>query len=228
MRALICLFLILCGCLWVGTAQGQQSISLRTLQLGGGEMPEAWVRVAKQEGPVRVSWLTRQPTEPLQALHQGSLKLLSFVTNTEGKRVVSEVTTVALPAGAREILLLGALNGKQAKYIAIEDRFLGARFNDWIAINTSATPVALKVGKKSSKPIRIEPGKSIIFKPDIEENKGVEMVAMAPRDDELKTFLSTYWPAFPGQRTMIVFYQDGERMRARRIGDRFLRKNEQE
>lgn len=214
---------LLCGPL---TAQ-EQTVSLRTLQLGGGQMPEVRVQVAGEKEPVAVTWLTSQPTEPLQVLHDGSLRLMSLSRDPEGKAVVDKVTAVAFPNGVREILLLGNLSAGEAHYVAIEDRFLQAKFDDWIAINTSTSPVALRVGDKGSKPRRIDPGKSLIFRPGIEKNKGVEMVAMAPRDGELKTFLSSYWPAFPGQRTMILFYDDGEKMRARRIGDRFLRKMEE-
>jgi hypothetical protein len=128
------------------------------------------------------------------------------------------------PVGASEILLLGQVHDGKASYKAIEDRFLKAEFNDWLAINASTSPVALRCGDKKTKPVRVDPGKSLLFKPDIKENKGVEMVAMTQRNGELETFLSTYWPAFPGQRTMILIYDDGETLRAKRIGDRFVKK----
>ncbi len=218
------------ACYWlmamllVGSAAAQQaSISLRTLQLGGGEMPESWVQVVGEKEPVKLTWLTSQPTEPLQVIHDGQLKLFRYAAGEDGKMVVDDIRAIPLPGGAAEVLLLVWANEGKGKYVAIKDHFLKAGFNDWIAINTSGNPVALRVGDKD-KPLRIEPGKSLIFRPDIEEGKGAEMTAMAPRNGELKTFLSTYWPAFPGQRTMIVFYDDGEKMRARRIGDRFLRK----
>lgn len=201
-------------------------LSLRTLQLGGGEMPEMWVMDAKEEKPAKVPWLTSQPTQPMRVIQDGALKLFRLTVNAQGKPVIDNIQAVALPTGAKEILLLGQVNDGKASYVAIEDRFLNAKFNDWIAINTSSIPVAVRCGDKTNKPVRVDPGKSLIFTPKIEENKGVEMVAMAPRDGELKTFLSSYWPAFPGQRTMIIFYHDGEKMRGRRIGDRFVKLEE--
>lgn len=215
------LILLLAGGVW---AQ-ESTISVRTLQLGDGDLPDSWVRVADEKEPVKLSWLNSQPTEPLQVVHDGPLKLFRYAAGADGRMVASDPRSIALPSGATEILLLAWADGGAGKYVAIQDHFLQASFNDWIAINTSSNPVALRVGGKD-KPLRVEAGKSLIFKPDIEEGKGVEMVAMAPRDGELKTFLSTYWPAFPGQRTMIVFYGDAERMRAKRIGDRFVRKEE--
>ena len=200
-------------------------ISLRTLQLGGDEMPESWVRVADAKEPVELPWLTSQPTEPIQVVHDGQLKLLHQATDPEGKPVLEVMKVIKLPAAAKEVLLLGWASDGKAMYVAIEDQFLNAKFNDWIAINTSPNPVAVRAGDKGN-PVIVKPGESVIFSPAIRENKGVKVLAQTERNGELKTFLSSYWPAFPGQRTMMIFYDDGEKMRARRIGDRFLKKEE--
>ncbi|HEX5790215.1 MAG TPA: hypothetical protein VFY13_03630, partial [Luteolibacter sp.] len=68
-----------CGCLvvflLVGSAWAQNpTVSLRTLQLGEGDLPESWVVVKDANEPVKLSWQTSQPTEPLQVLHDGQLK----------------------------------------------------------------------------------------------------------------------------------------------------------
>lgn len=212
--------------LLAGMAAAQDStVSVRTLQLATGELPESWVRVADQKEPVKLTWLTSQPTEPLKVLHDGQLKLFRYTMGENGKMVMDDVRLVPLPAAATEILLLASMSEGKAKYVAIKDQFIQANFNDWIAINTSANPVALMAGGKSD-PVRVDSGKSLVFQPKIEEGKGVEMTAKALYKGKLKTFLSTYWPAFPNQRTMIFFFDDGERMRAKRIGDRFTRKDE--
>lgn len=219
-------------CLLVGLlvssawAQEAMKISLRTLQLGGEEMPESWVRVVDEKEPVKLTWLTTQPTEPLQVIHDGTLKLFRYSKDAEGKVVMEVIKSITLPTSPKEVLLLGWNSNGESKYIAIEDQFLNAKFNDWLAINTSVNPVALLAGD-SDKPVRIDPGKSLIFTPKIEEGKGVKVVAQTMREDELKTFLSSYWPAFAKQRTMIIFYDDGEKMRAKRIGDRFVVKKEE-
>lgn len=213
------LFILLAG---VASAQDRK-ISLRTLQLGGDKMPEAWVWVAGAKEPMMLTWLTSQPNEPIQVVHNGQLKLFRQTQDAAGKTVLEIKNTVRLPNAAKEALLLGWTDGEESKYVAIEDRFLNAKFNDWLAINTSVNDVAILAGK-DGEPIRINPGKSVIFQPRIEKNKGVKVLAQTMRKGELKTFLSSYWPAFPGQRTVIIFYDDGDRMRAKRIGDRFLRK----
>ncbi len=213
------LFLLLAG----GAQAQDPTISLRTLQLGGDEMPEALVRVAGEKEPVKLTWLASQPTEPIRAVHDGQLKLFRHTTDPEGKVALEILKSVKLPAGAKEVLLLGWAEGGDSRYVAMEDRFLNAKINDWMAINASINSVAILAGD-DGKPVRLEPGTSVIFHPKIEENKGVKVLAQTLRKGEIKTFLSSYWPAFPGQRTLMIFYDDGDRMRARRIGDRFLRK----
>jgi hypothetical protein len=210
-----------------GIAWAQVSIiSVRTLQLAAGELPDSWVMVADEKEPVKLAWLTSQPTEPLRVvLDKGKLKLFRYALGQDGKMAVDDVRVIPLPEAATEVLLLGWASDGKGKYVAIKDHFLQAKFDDWIAINTSPHPVAVRAGRKSD-PVRVDPGKSVVFRPEIEEGKGVAMIAQAPYKGKLKTFLSTYWPAFAGQRTMIVFFDDGERMRAKRIGDRFVRKEE--
>lgn len=213
-------------CLLAGAAPAEETIvSTRLLQLGGGEMPDTWVRVAKEKEPVKLVWLTTQPTEPLRVAHDGQLKLFRYSKGENGTMAVDDVRVVPLPAAAKEILLLGWESDGKTKYVALGDHFLQAKFDDWIAINTSSHTVALRAGSQSD-PVRVGPGKSVIFQPKIEQGKGVEMIAVTQENGKTKTFLSTYWPAFAGQRTMIVFFDDGERMRAKRIGDRFVRKEE--
>lgn len=207
----------------IGIASAQaEKVSLRTLQLGGNEMPESWVQVADAKEPVKVTWWTTQPTEPLSVLHEGSLKFYRYGQNAEGKPILEVSEIIKLPPSAKEVLLLGwTTKDGVTKYLAIEDQFLNAKFNDWLAINTSPNPVVFLAGEKN-KPLSIGPGKSLIFSPNIQEGKGVKILAQSKRGDEkMKIFFSTYWPAFAKQRTMILFYDDGEKMRARRIGDRF-------
>ncbi len=207
-------------------AQEASVVSVRTMQLGGDGMPELFVRVANEKEPVKLSWLTTQPTEPMQVLHDGNLKLLSQAPNAEGKMITQVAKSMVLPPSSKEVLLLAWNDGSEVKYVMIQDQFLNAKFNDWLVINASVSPVALKVGD-DQKPIRVDAGKSLVFSPKIVEGKGVEVIAQTLRKGEMKTFLSSYWPAFAKQRTMIIFYDDGEKMRARRISDRFLVKKEE-
>lgn len=219
------MFLALC-LLTISSFAEEAKISLRSLQLSGEEMPELYVRVADAKELEKMTWCNTQPTEPIVVIHDGSLKLYRQITNPEDKEAFELSATIKLPVAAKEVLLLVWESDGKAKYVAIEDQFLDAKFNDWMAINTSVNPVAVLAGD-NGKPVRVDPGKSVIFQPNIEEGKGVKVLAQAVREGEVKPFLSSYWPAFEGQRTLIVFYDDGEKMRAKRIGDRFLKKPEE-
>lgn len=200
------------------------AISLRTMQLGGEEMPGLYVKKADAKEPALLTWFNTQPTDPIQVIHDGSLKLYKQTTDPEGKLAFEVASSVKLPDAENEVLLLAWESDGEIKYVAIKDHFLGANFNDWLAINTSPNPVAILAGDYG-KPVKIEAGKSLIFQPEIEQGKGVKILAQASRGGEVKPFLSTYWPAFEGQRTLIIFYDDGDKMRAKRIGDRFLKKD---
>ena len=216
-------FGILLAFLIAGSALAQDAqISLRTLQLDGDEMPESWVLTANEKGDlVTLAWLSSQPTAPVKVAHDGQLKLFRYTTNDKGEKVPEVAEIIKLPAAVKEVLLLGWIKDDKAEYVVIADKFLNAKFNDWMAINASENRTAVLAGDKGE-PVLVEPGKSVIFQPDIQEGKGVKIIAKTQRKAELKTFLSSYWPAFPGQRTLIIFYDDGDRMRAKRIGDRFI------
>lgn len=201
-------------------------VSLRTMQLGGDEINGLYVKMADAREPALMTWLSTQPGEPIQVSHDGSLKLYKQAADPAGKPVFEIAADIKLPVGEKEILLLAWESDGKIKYVAIRDQFLNAEFNDWMAINTSKNPVAILAGN-DDKPIRVDAGSSVIFQPKIEEGKGVKVLAQAAREGEVKPFLSSYWPAFKGQRTMIIFYDDGEKMRAKRIGDRFLKKEEE-
>ena len=216
------------ACLLTGMVAAQDAtVSVRTMQLGGDALPESWVMVKGEKEPVIVDWLTSQPSQPLNVIHDGQLRLLRYSTNAAGERTLEVAKLIKLPVGANEVLLLAWMSDGQERYVVIKDHFLKAKFNDWLVINTSSNPVALLAGEKA-KPLRLDAGKSAVFQPNIQEGKGVKILAQAQRNEEVRTFLSSYWPAFPGQRTMIIFYDDGEKMRARRIGDRFLPKKKEE
>jgi hypothetical protein len=204
-------------------AMAEESVvSLRTLLLSSGEMPESWVKVDGEPGWVQLPWSNVQPSVPLKTFHDGSLKLLRPVEAEDGEESFQIVRSVKLPPSAKEVLLLGMADDGESKYVAIRDVFLEAKFNDWMAINISDQNVSLKLGDKGD-PLVIGAGTSLIFEPDIEELTGVKIIARALYKGKMRPFLSSYWPAFSGQRTMMIFYQDGKHLRAKRIGDRFIR-----
>jgi len=199
-------------------------VSLRTLLLGG-EISESWVRVAGAGNSrlVKLPWPENQPSEPLKVIHDGSLKIFRSVKGAAGGKADGEVPhDVDLPDKAKEVLLLGMVDAGKIRFVAIEDTFMEAKFNDWLAINVSEQPVEITVGNMEN-PVRIDAGASITFQPGMEEGKGGKVNAQFMYRGEMRTFLSTYWAAVSGERAIIIFIQYGERIRVHRIGDKFIR-----
>ena len=46
--------------------------------------------------------------------------------------------------------------------------------------------------------------------------------AQTPFDGEAKTFFSTYWPVYPDKRAVVLFVDDGKRIRVKRISDKLV------
>jgi hypothetical protein len=126
---------------------------------------------------------------------------------------------VKLPAGAKAILLLGWTSGDSTRHVAIKDDVGAAGFDNWLLINTTKKPIAFKVGDKSS-PVQIAPGKSRNYKITVEKNKGAAVLAQAPVKGKAKTFFSTYWPVYGDKRAVVLFVEDGNKIRVKRISDK--------
>ncbi len=202
-----------------GVAQ-QSMISVRPMALQAGEMPE--IHLMGENGRQPVTFSAAQPGEPILARTATPLPLYESRTDPEGNRewVVSQ--RVRIPAGAREILLLGWPSGDGARYIAIADDFSQARFNDWLLINASSRSVAFAAGEEA-RPVVVRPGNSDTHRFNLRENEGVAVRAYTPVNDEPTVFYSTYWPVRQDRRSVILFADDGERILVRRIADRLAK-----
>lgn len=203
-----------------GVLASAEGLAVRCLALRSGEASEVYLRGAK--GHEKLDFSATQPGAVVQALVANPLPLYRMGVDGEGKEEFVVAHKVKVPVGARGILLLGLTSGKETRYVAIEDDFGSARFSDWLLINTSARPVAFKVGGKA-KPILVAPGKSVKYKIKAEEGKGAAVLAQAPFDGKSKTFFSTYWPVHPGKRTIVLFADDGEKIRVKRISDKLVK-----
>lgn len=67
-----------------------------------------------------------------------------------------------------------------------------------------------------AKPVKIAPGASQRHKITAENNKGVAVLAKG----KAKTFFSTFWPVYPDKRAVILFIDDGTKIRVKRISDK--------
>ena len=128
-----------------GIAAHGQTISVRTLALRTGDMPEVYLKDAKEYHALRFSAV--QPGEPVRALAANPLPLYRSEMDAKGDQAFVVADKVKIPAGAKGILLLGWTTGDEVRYVAIKDDFASARYNDWLLINASTRPVAFKVGR---------------------------------------------------------------------------------
>lgn len=194
-----------------------QTIEVRTLALRSGEMPEVHLKGEKDYQALRFSSV--QPAEAVRALAANPLPLFVRGMDEKGKPSFVISGQVKLPADAKGILLLGWIEGKEPRYIAIKDDFAAARFNDWLLINASSKPVALKVGD-IAKPLLLKPGVAATHRIDAPAGQGAAVIAQAPVDGESKVFYSTYWPVQNGKRAVVLFVDDGRGIAVKRIMDR--------
>ena len=194
-----------------------QGVKVRALALASDELPE--LHVKGEEGFVPLNFRSDQPSEVVLALGGSPLPLHRKELNDEGELSYPVDRTLKLPTGARGVLILGWKAVNKLRLVAIDDDFGGAGFNDWLLINTGQRPIAFSVGK-GSKPIVIRPGTSENHRIGAQRGKGVEILAQAPFDGKTKTFYSTYWPVHPNKRAIVLFIDDGRKIRVKRISDK--------
>lgn len=198
-------------------AAGAQATKVRVLALKSGDFPELFLRGAEAHLPIRFSNI--QPGEVMPALRANPLPIYRRDTNDEGEEIYVVAHKVKLPSGSGGILLLAWKAGDELRFVAIEDNFGSARYNDWLLINTGARPIAFKVGE-DTKPIIVKPGSSSSYRIRAEKGSGATVLAQAPFDGESKTFFSTFWPVYANKRTIVLFVDDGEKIRVKRISDK--------
>jgi hypothetical protein len=200
-----------------GALVSAQTIGVRSLALRSGELPEVYLKGAKNH--LLLEFSSVQPSEVVRALRTSPLPLYRKVVDDEGAVTFSVAHKIKVPSGAKGILLLGLTSGKEVRFVPIADDFGSARYNDWLLINAGQRPIAFSVGQKT-KPVMIAPGASTTHRISVEKGKGAAVLAQAPFGGKAKTFFSTYWPVHAGKRTVVLFVDDGKKIRVKRISDK--------
>jgi hypothetical protein len=180
-------------------------------------LPELYLRGEEEYHVLEFSSV--QPGVLIPALRRNPLPIFRKTEDDEGEVVFEPAYQVKLPSDAGGILLLGWTSDDEFRHVAIEDNFRAARFNDWLLINTSGKPVAFQVGE-DAKPAVMAPATSITHRVKAQKDQGVAVTAQAPFRGEPRTFFSTFWPVPDGKRTVVLFFDDGEKVRIKRISDR--------
>lgn len=209
-------------CLISFQAHAQQgTLAVRSLALdAGGELPE--VHLMGQNGHVPLEFSAVQPSASINAMTANPLPIYKKENDDAGNEAWIIAHRVNIPSGVNRILLLGWRSGDATRYIAIEDNFTNARFDDWLLINASNRPVALAVGE-DARPVGIRPGSSIRHRFNVRHGQGTAVTALTPVEDKPTIFYSTYWPVRQDSRAVVLFAEDGDRILVRRISDRLAR-----
>lgn len=202
-----------------------QQVEVRALALTPGDFPDVYVQGKDGFAPLAFSKI--QPSAPLKAKASGFLPVYKRSAAGEGDKAYKIASRVKLPGDVDGILLLGMANGDKVRFVAVKDDIKSAGSRDWVMINASSKPVAFQVGK-NSKPMRINPGETKLERVQVDDEKGASVVAHAPFDDKLKKFYSTYWPIRADRRSMVLFVDDGRKIRVKRIADQLAPPEEEE
>lgn len=204
----------------LGSHATAQTIAVRTLALRAGQLPEVYLKVGEEYQQLRFSAV--QPSPAVHTLRANPLPLYKRGEDAEGNETYVIAHKLKIPAGAKGILLLSWQSENKVRYLAIKDDFGAARFNDWLFINTSKRPIGFMVGKKGE-PVIVKAGKSVTHRmTKVKQGKGTSVTAQTMIKGKVKLFFSTYWPVFPGKRMVVLFVDDGRKIRVKRISDKLV------
>lgn len=123
------------------------------------------------------------------------------------------VFQLALPKGAKQVLVIAAKTGNQVSMVALADN-LSTNYRDWMLINSTATPLVFQFGEGKTL-IQVPPGQSVPIQIEADFGTGAAVRIAAFREEGWELIYSTFWPVYEGQRGLIIFMQDGENIRLR-------------
>ncbi len=192
----------------------EQTISIRAMCLGKGNFPEVFFR--SKDGLQALRFPNVQPSMPFRAVAQDPLPIF-FKMPAEGDEMKPDAL-VPVENAKGGILLLGWQTGDEKQFVAIPDQLDKAKPDEWLLVNATAERIGVQLGK-DTKPTFVEPGKSVSHRVDAPLGEGAAVTAAKVKDDKLKVIFSTYWTIFDDDRCIILFVQDGKRVRVRQIKD---------
>lgn len=205
------------------SAQTRFTVGVRTLALDQN-ITQAERYVKTKEGYETLVFMIRHPGEIIEAyVDETGLPIFRKIQVPGQQDTYQVASSVNFTEGAKSILVLGWGLPENERYLSVDDNLLGAGYNDWLMINTSSRTVGLRIGK-GEKPFMIEPNRIEKCKVASPEGLGAAVLGRAKFDGEVKTFYSTYWPIRSGERSIVVFFEQGDRMRLRKISDTLVAK----
>lgn len=173
---------------------------------------------------VPVEWSRRQPSMPAVTFTQdGVLPLFSEESDPDAKAGYKVSHRIKVPSGANEILLFAWMAEGKLQLQPVDDDFLGKNHDRWLLINFSGKEIAFRVGDES-KPVLLKSKASKLYTINVDENKPASILGQARiKGAEPKLFYSSYFPVKAGRRTIVIFTDDGDKIRTKLVADHFLR-----
>ena len=214
------LFLILSA--YAHAKNPNATIDVRVLALGNaGSIPDRFL--ITEEGYEKMSFSNRQASEIIKAYGGQTLPLFVKAKEPDAKSEYAIAEQVKLPQNTKSVLLLcwTTPQGK-LRYYPINDSIMGAGYNDWLMINTTSKAVGFRIGQYE-KPVILKPKDVKNYKVRAEKGKGVPVVGKAHFNGETKTFYSTYWRVRKNERSIIIFTEVGNKIRAIKMGDSLVK-----
>lgn len=215
----LCLYL-LCHSL---SGQTTAKVGIRTLALDPS-ISNAEKYVKTEEGYELLVFLSRHPGELIDAQIGENILPVFEKVQVPGKGLTFQVAhQIKLPGEAKTVLLLGWGSAGNERFLPVNDKILDANYNNWLMINTTSKTVGFQIGK-GEKPFVLDPNSIDIRKVTTPANEGAAVLGRARLDDKVKTFYSTYWPIRSGERSIVIFVEQNDRIRVRKISDALLDK----
>lgn len=191
-------------------------VTIRAMSLDNADFPEIFLRGKGGYEPIRFS--TIQPSTPFRAIAQNPLPIFYSVPSPEEGEKIKPDAMVKLPSTAGGVLLLAWGEGDNRNFAALPDNLGKGGSDNWLLVNATPEPIGFQLGD-GTRPTVVEPGKSKTHRVTVKLGEGAAVTAAHINGEESKVIFSTYWTVFEDQRCVILFVQDGERVRVRQIQD---------
>jgi hypothetical protein len=216
-RPLILLFLVTFNPLGILQAQSARPLlHLRAFMFGG----EARTLYLQDQGAItslRASPV--QPSTSVQIQGREVLKLYDQAGPNPDGSAPEPVASLSLPPNGSHFLLLVLNEGDETKFGLMEDDLHRADARDWMFLNMTDSSIAFQIGEETD-PIIIKPKSRFTHRVPPVAAGNLPVRAAARFQGEVELFYSTFWPMRPDRRTLILFSQEGQRIRLRRIIER--------
>jgi len=224
MKRLFLLFYIGLACMTLSSSPLiGETIEVRGLAIGDKNSSKTEKYLQTQGGYQLLPFLNQQPSRSIKAYSGESLLLYEKVT-TEGELPTYQIAEkVNLPKAAKSVLILTLDANGEESYLAVNDEFLEASYDKWLIINTTSKSVNFRVGA-DEKPFSIDANDGQICRIKSASSGSASALGQAKWNGNMKTFYSTYWPIREGERSIVIFIEQGNRIRVKKISDALLKK----